>query len=88
MHFMQVGQDSFVSEILGHPLNGYFVDVGSNDFAYNSNSIAFEVYYNWTGLCVEPNPLYHQRFLMFRRCELVVNPVYSVDNEVVRFRWV
>ena len=50
------GQDKWVIDILKYKKFGYFVDTGASDGIRNSNSYALEKHFDWTGICVEPNP--------------------------------
>ena len=59
----QFGQPHVVEEILKeHNLwknsNGFFIESGAADGVGLSNTLYFELKYNWTGLLVEPNPRY------------------------------
>lgn len=37
--------------------NGFFIEAGAFDGEIKSNTLYFEIRYNWTGLLVEPNPI-------------------------------
>jgi hypothetical protein len=52
----QYGQPQVVEEILKGKTNGFFIEAGAYDGEALSNSLLFELQYNWTGLLVEPNP--------------------------------
>jgi FkbM family methyltransferase len=66
--FSQVGQDRFVFETFFHgKRRGVFVDVGAYDGETFSNSLFFERYLDWRGLCVEPLPSAHARLAAARR---------------------
>jgi len=55
--FSQVGQDQFLFEnFFCGKRNGIFVDIGAYDGEKFSNSLFFERYMGWRGLCVEPLP--------------------------------
>ena len=50
-------QDKYLNEVFfKNKINGYFVDLGSNNGIYINNSFFFEKNLNWKGLCVEPHP--------------------------------
>jgi len=51
------GQDKWVLDKLNQKENGYFVDIGAASGVNNSNSYILEKYFNWKGICVEPNPM-------------------------------
>jgi hypothetical protein len=59
----------------------YFVDLAANDALQLSNTHALEKN-NWTGLCIEPNPVYWER-LAHRKCTVVAAFVASHDLEPV-----
>jgi FkbM family methyltransferase len=53
--FSELGQDKFVFEnFFRGKHDGVFVDVGAYDGEKFSNSLFFERYLGWTGICVEP----------------------------------
>ncbi len=81
----QQGQDEIITLLSNYKMNGYFVDLASNDWRKLSNTLALEKYFNWTGICIEPLPGYHDGILQHRICDLVVNPVYSVTGQEVTF---
>jgi hypothetical protein len=66
----QVGQDMTIAEIFGFKHGGTFVDLAANHAITFSNSMVLEQKYNWTGLCIEPNPIYAESYI-HRRCQLV-----------------
>jgi hypothetical protein len=59
----------------------YFVDLASNDALQLSNTNALEKN-NWTGLCIEPNPVYWER-LAHRKCTVAAAFVGSRDLQPV-----
>jgi hypothetical protein len=81
----QSGQDGFVQLLLGNVTNGYFIDLAANDWESLSNTNSLEVFYNWTGICIEPNPMYHGGLLEKRACHLFINPVSSKNDDVIQF---
>jgi FkbM family methyltransferase len=55
--FSQLGQDHFLFEhFFRGKRGGVFVDVGAYDGEKFSNSLFFERFMGWTGLCIEPLP--------------------------------
>ena len=54
MYYSQLGQDSFVDELLNKKENGFFIEIGANDGKSHSNTLFFEEKRNWLGICVEP----------------------------------
>lgn len=79
----QVGQDRTIVDIFDGKRGGYFVDLAANDAVTYSNTLTLEQELGWTGLCVEPNPLYLQG-LLERRCDLAVAATGRRTGEEVR----
>ena len=76
----QLLQDEMVIKILNYKRNGYFIDLAANDAVGLSNTLALEQHYDWTGLCIEPNPEYWYD-LAFRKCQTVGAFVGKNDDE-------
>ena len=79
------GQIQILTTILKNKTNGYFIDLAANYWKQGSNSWPLEYYYNWTGICIEPNAIYFKGILENRRCKLIANPVYSENNVIIKF---
>ena len=47
----------FAGTIISHKRKGFFIEAGAFDGEVKSNTLYFEMKYNWTGLLVEPNPI-------------------------------
>ena len=47
--------------------NGFFIEAGSQDAEANSNTIHFEMNHGWTGLLVEPHPLFFAEGMLKHR---------------------
>jgi len=54
IYYSQLGQDKFVDEYLQFKKNGVFLEIGAHDGKSCSNTLFFEEYRNWSGICVEP----------------------------------
>lgn len=80
----QVGQDKTIADIFGQKTGGYFVDLAANDASKLSNTLTLEQQFNWTGLCIEPNPVYASGF-HHRKCQLVQAAVGKTENDEVTF---
>ena len=50
----QIGQDKFVDEYFNKKESGFFIEVGAHDGVTCSNTLFFEKYRNWKGICIEP----------------------------------
>jgi FkbM family methyltransferase len=82
----QKGQDKWVIlEILPFKRRGFFVDLGASDGVTTNNTYALEKLFNWSGICIEPNPGFLELIKERRRC-VVADSVVSDRNEEVRFR--
>lgn len=81
--YSQYGHDKLVFELLGHELNGHFVDIGANDGVTFSNSLFFEEK-GWSGICVEPHSAIFKELENRRNCK-VLNACISDTNKYVTF---
>jgi Methyltransferase FkbM domain len=84
--FSQLRQDFLVSRLLYEKRGGYFVDLAANDAIRISNTFALETYYGWTGLAIEPNPIYWSG-LAFRKCDIAAAVVGKISGEELRFKF-
>mmetsp|Transcript_23904 Transcript_23904/g.39539 ORF Transcript_23904/g.39539 Transcript_23904/m.39539 type:complete len:325 (-) Transcript_23904:41-1015(-) len=83
--FSQARQDEVVTTLLKGKRNGYFVDLAANDATVLSNTYSLEKKFGWTGLCVEPNPVYWAN-LTYRDCQVVAAVAGNERMEEVYFR--
>lgn len=82
----QIGQDVYVlNNIFGKKKNGFFIELGAADGITHSNTYAMEKDYNWSGICIEPNPKYKKELEKNRSCHKAFVPVYSSSNKMVNF---
>eukprot|EP01036_Dinobryon_divergens_P023728 gene23728-32110_t len=79
------GQSPVLRDIFEDMINGFYIDLAANDWRIGSNTVTLERYFNWTGICIEPNQQYLRGLLENRRCTVFTNPVYSEDNVMVKF---
>lgn len=82
----QSGQDAWVVETLHGLRGGYFVDVGASNGVVSSNTFALERYFNWTGVCIEANPVFLRTARRFRRGPIIDAVVWDEDDVDVPFR--
>jgi FkbM family methyltransferase len=86
MSVSQIGQDTRVVEFYKGKRNGFFVDIGSADGVFISNTYMLERDYSWSGICVEPIPEQYAKLLMNRPgvvcCDMAV---YNESNQTVVF---
>ena len=79
--YSQWGQDKWVSEaVFPGVKNGFFLDVGSGDGTYISNTKALEQK-GWTGICIDPFP----RNMQDRSCQIFKEVVFSEAGQPVKF---
>lgn len=69
-YYSQCGQDKFVDTFFKEMRGGVFVDFGAMDGVIMSNSYFLEKEREWTGLCIEPNPIMFKRLSNNRTCNL------------------
>jgi FkbM family methyltransferase len=79
--YSQMGQDKWVSEkVFPGVKNGFFLDVGSGDGTFLSNTKALEQK-GWTGICVDAFP----RNMQDRTCQIFKAVVFSEAGKRVKF---
>lgn len=59
----QLGQDVWVLERIGFKRNGFFVEFGATDGVALSNTWLLERYFDWNGICAEPNPKFYRQLV-------------------------
>jgi FkbM family methyltransferase len=55
-YYSQLMQDKFVDEYLDKKENGFYIEIGAHDGISCSNTLFFEKFRNWNGICIEPGP--------------------------------
>lgn len=55
-YYSQLMQDKFVDEYLNQKEGGLFIEIGAHDGISCSNTLFFEEFRNWKGICIEPGP--------------------------------
>jgi len=82
--FAQHGQDLAVAKFFNFKKDGYFVDLGSSDAVWDSNTFALEQNFGWKGICIEANPAYWYRLAFRTNCHVVGSVVGHDDFEEVK----
>jgi len=82
----QTGQDQVVYNTLDKKKGGYFVDLAANHFVLLSNTFSLEQHHSWSGICIEPNPMYLYGLVTRRTCNVLVNPISDKADEHLTFR--
>jgi FkbM family methyltransferase len=84
-YFSQYKQDKFLNEVLFYnKKNGFFIDIGAHDGISFSNSLFFEKFNNWNGICVEPNPSVYNKLILNRKA-INLNVCIGNQNKKVKF---
>ena len=84
-YFSQYKQDKFINEVVfNNKSAGFFIDIGAHDGVTINNSIFFERYRNWTGVCIEPNPNVFERLIENRK-SININKCIGKENKKVIF---
>jgi FkbM family methyltransferase len=79
----QSGQDKWIiEEIFPNLKNGYFVDLAAADGIFLSNTYILEKYYDWNGICIEPNITSFQKLKLNRNCNVDDNVIMSDGTEI------
>ena len=82
-YYSQLGQDKWViNEVFKGKKDGFFLDVGSADGVFISNTYALEKHLNWHGICVEANPIYYDHLVKNRDCICINHCLDSEEHEV------
>jgi len=81
----QLRQDLFVLSELNFKEKGFFVEFGATDGRFLSNTYLLEKKFNWTGILVEPEKIFHKKLLKNRNCFIDKNCVYKNSNSNILF---
>lgn len=86
MHFTShIGQDQWVVEVYKYKRSGYFLDFGAFDGLLTSNTFYLEKYLGWTGVCVEPNPLFYAGVCAVRNCICMNVALWVESRQSIEF---
>jgi FkbM family methyltransferase len=81
----QAGQDLWIyGEVFNEQQGGYFVDIGAHNGIDLSNTYILEKRYNWTGICIEANPIIFEQ-LKNNRNALCLNACLDGSEREVDF---
>lgn len=84
-YFSQYNQDKFLNQVIFlNKKNGFFIDIGAHDGISFSNSLFFERFNDWSGICVEPNPSVFNK-LVSNRKSINLNVCIGSENKKVKF---
>mmetsp|Transcript_15480 Transcript_15480/g.33682 ORF Transcript_15480/g.33682 Transcript_15480/m.33682 type:complete len:231 (+) Transcript_15480:144-836(+) len=62
--------------------DGFYLDIGTNDATFISNTLFFDKCLGWRGICAEPQARYHEKIVEKRGCTLLPNCVLGKDKTV------
>ncbi|KAK2141271.1 hypothetical protein LSH36_1131g00011 [Paralvinella palmiformis] len=79
--FSEQGQVQAVLEMLDDRRDGFFVECGAADGQRNSNSLYLELFMNWTGLLIEPDPNFFAELLSKNRHAYSINTCLSPTSK-------
>jgi FkbM family methyltransferase len=82
----QIRQDLFVLSELNFKKKGFFVEFGSADGKFLSNTHLLEKEFDWTGILVEPAKIFHKELFKNRNCIIDKNCVYKNSDSEILFR--
>ena len=76
-YYSQLLQDKFVDDYFKGKENGFFIEIGSHDGVSCSNTLFFEQFRNWKGLCIEPGPVEYRKLVENRKNSININACIS-----------
>lgn len=84
--FSRDGQDRYaIDKIFRRKKNGYFLDIGASDGVSENNTLLFERFYDWNGICCECDPRDIMKLRSERLCNIVSSPLYNRTGEPITF---
>jgi FkbM family methyltransferase len=69
-------QDRYVVKLFNFK-PGFYVDIGAFDGISNNNTLLLDKFYNWKGICIEPNPISYKKLLRYRKKSINYNIAIS-----------
>ena len=82
----QLGQDMWVIfRALPIKKKGFFLDLAAGDGVFLNNTYVLEKFFDWDGICIEPNPLFHKKLRKTRNC-IIDDSIVNDKSEKVDFR--
>lgn len=82
-HIGQAGQDFWVfGEVFNEMRRGYFLEIGSLDGISLSNTYLLERRYDWSGICIEANPVIFEQLKENRKATCLMCCLDSENREI------
>lgn len=91
--FSQCGQDYIVNRLFSSIAQNdvsrrfYYIDLAANDAEEGSNTFILDRRANWSGICIEPNPVYWESLVLKRSCALYGSAVSNTDSQTLMFHF-
>lgn len=84
--FSEAGQDAYLDrEVFRGKRGGTFVEIGAYDGITGSNCLFFELVRGWSGLAIEPSPVFFERARSFRQATCIDVAVAGSEGEAEFF---
>ena len=87
LKFSENDYDKWLLHKTNFKRQGYFVDIGAGDGVIGSNTFLLEKFYNWQGICVDPNPTFLKSLCGSRDCLVSDLAVYKHSGKVLPFKY-
>ena len=86
LKFSENDYDKWLLHKTNFKRQGFFVDIGAGDGIIGSNTFLLEKFYNWQGICVDPNPAFLKSLCGSRDCLISDLAVYKQSGKVLPFK--
>lgn len=78
----QAGQDQFIEQnFFEGKTGGFFIEIGGHDGITGSNTLFFEKFRNWDGICIEASPALYEKMRISRSVECLNFALSDFDGE-------
>lgn len=81
----QLSQDIFALTVNNYKSNGFFIEFGSCDGKYFSNTFLLEKYFNWSGILAEPAKEWHNSLMKNRKVHIEKKCVWESSGDELIF---
>ena len=78
--FSTDGEDLILEKYLSSIKRGLYIDIGSFDPAWMSNTFRFYLK-GWTGICIDPSPKLTLKYRILRPRDLFINAAFEADSK-------
>jgi FkbM family methyltransferase len=82
----QLKQDVLVKLLTKNKKHGYFVEFGTMDGKFASNTYILEKELGWTGILAEPGKKFHDELKRHRRCNIDYRAVTNRTGDTLKFQ--